>query len=86
RTALHLEKDRRAWVYLQGGSDGRDGPTDAAGGFIDAARLAQMRGRVDVEALLANNDAYAALEVGDALLMTGGTGTNVADLGVLIRA
>lgn len=85
RVALYLERDRRPWVYLQGGSDGRDGPTDAAGGLVDANALAEMRKRVDVEALLANNDAYPALKAGNALLVTGGTGTNVADLGVLIR-
>ncbi|MEM1375695.1 MAG: DUF4147 domain-containing protein, partial [Pseudomonadota bacterium] len=84
RVALHLERSRRPWVYLQGGTDGRDGPTDAAGGLMDAERLNTMRRKVDVEAGLADNDAYTLLKAGDALLMTGGTGTNVADLGVLI--
>ncbi|MEM9349961.1 MAG: DUF4147 domain-containing protein [Pseudomonadota bacterium] len=84
RVGLHL--GRGDWVYLQGGSDGRDGPTDAAGGFVDAARMDEMKSRVDVLRLLENNDAYQALKAGDGLLMTGGTGTNVADLGVLIRA
>jgi hydroxypyruvate reductase len=40
---------------------------------------------VEPEQLLANNDAYHALAAAKALLITGGTGTNVADLGVLIR-
>ncbi|MEM9436721.1 MAG: DUF4147 domain-containing protein [Pseudomonadota bacterium] len=84
RVGLHL--GRGDWVYLQGGSDGRDGPTDAAGGFVDAARMDEMKSCVDVLRLLENNDAYQALKAGDGLLMTGGTGTNVADLGVLIRA
>jgi glycerate 2-kinase len=39
----------------------------------------------DIDALLANNDSYAALGLAGDLLMTGATGTNVADLGVLIR-
>ncbi|MCH2075512.1 MAG: DUF4147 domain-containing protein [Rhodobacteraceae bacterium] len=86
RVALHLEKSRRTWVYLQGGTDGRDGPTDAAGGVVDAEIIAQLRARTDVEAGLLNNDAYPVLKAGGGLLMTGGTGTNVADLGILIVA
>ncbi len=75
------------WLYLQAGTDGRDGPTDAAGAVVTEHTLAAMRqAGADPAALLANNDAYAALKAGDALLMTGGTGTNVADLGVLIRS
>ncbi|MEM1236870.1 MAG: DUF4147 domain-containing protein [Pseudomonadota bacterium] len=85
RAALHLERDRSEWHYLQAGTDGRDGPTDAAGGVVDAGVLSAMRSKVNVEALLADNDAYPALKSGSGLLMTGGTGTNVADLGVLIR-
>ena len=70
------------WVCLQGGSDGRDGPTDAAGGLVDQGTL----GRIDdVDGLLANNDSYAALAQAGDLLMTEATGTNVADLGVMIR-
>lgn len=70
------------WVCLQGGSDGRDGPTDAAGGLVDQDTLTKI---TDLEALLANNDSYAALAQAGDLLMTGATGTNVADLGVMIR-
>ncbi len=70
------------WVCLQGGSDGRDGPTDAAGGLVDQGTL----GRIDdLESLLANNDSYAALAQAGDLLITEATGTNVADLGVMIR-
>lgn len=74
------------WICLQGGSDGRDGPTDAAGGLVDQdtlARIAAAGG--DIDALLANNDSYAALGLAGDLLITDATGTNVADLGVLIR-
>ena len=74
------------WTCLQGGSDGRDGPTDAAGGLVNQGtldRIAQAGG--DLDALLANNDSYAALDLAGDLLMTEATGTNVADLGVLIR-
>ncbi|MEL7212654.1 MAG: DUF4147 domain-containing protein [Pseudomonadota bacterium] len=74
------------WTYLQGGTDGRDGPTDAAGGLVNDTTLNKIRAAGhDPDALLANNDSYAALKAGGGLLMTGGTGTNVADLGILIR-
>jgi len=76
----------RRWTCLQGGSDGRDGPTDAAGGLVDQGTLARITAAGgDLAALLANNDSYAALALAGDLLMTGATGTNVADLGVLIR-
>lgn len=71
------------WVCLQGGSDGRDGPTDAAGGLVDHKTLSKI---ADIEARLANNDSYAALAQAGDLLMTDATGTNVADLGVMIRS
>ena len=75
------------WLYLQAGSDGRDGPTDAAGGIVTDQTLGRIRAAgVDPIAALANNDAYTALKAGNGLLITGGTGTNVADLGVLIRS
>ncbi len=74
------------WVCLQGGTDGRDGPTDAAGGLVDHGTLARITAQGgNPEALLANNDSYAALALAGDLLITGPTGTNVADLGVLIR-
>jgi hydroxypyruvate reductase len=70
------------WVCLQGGSDGRDGPTDAAGGLVDHTTLSKID---NLDGLLANNDSYAALAQAGGLLMTDATGTNVADLGVMIR-
>ncbi|MGC8202748.1 glycerate kinase type-2 family protein [Aliiroseovarius sp. PTFE2010] len=74
------------FVFLSGGTDGRDGPTDAAGAIVDHTSLARMRqAGVDPQALLANNDSHAALAASGDLLMTGATGTNVADLQVLIR-
>ncbi|KJZ19883.1 glycerate kinase type-2 family protein [Loktanella sp. S4079] len=82
---IALEAKQRGWrdyLCLQGGSDGRDGPTNAAGGIVDQDTLIQISG---VQELLNNNDSYAALEQANALLMTGPTGTNVADLGVMIR-
>lgn len=74
------------WVCLQAGTDGRDGPTDAAGAIVDGGTLAriEMAGQ-DIQGLLRCNDSYTALRYAGDLLVTGATGTNVADLGVLIR-
>ncbi len=74
------------WTFLSGGTDGRDGPTDAAGAIVDHASLARMRAAgIDPVARLLQNDSYPCLAASGDLLMTGGTGTNVADLQVLIR-
>lgn len=67
------------------GSDGTDGPTDAAGGYVDgdtcSALLAQG---IRISDVLMDNDAYHALEKTDGLIKTGPTGTNVNDLSVLL--
>ena len=69
------------------GTDGTDGPTSAAGACVDGDSWQRMRrAGIDPSALLADNDAHAALQASDDLLVTGPTGTNVADLyAVLIR-
>ncbi|MBV1904096.1 MAG: DUF4147 domain-containing protein [Marinosulfonomonas sp.] len=88
RVALLVEQFgwQGEWVFLSGGTDGRDGPTDAAGGLVDGGTLARMRAAgVDPLAALADNDSYHALKAAGDLLMTDATGTNVADLQVLIR-
>ena len=73
------------WVFLSGGSDGRDGPTDAAGGMVDPWSLSRIRqAGGDAQALLDNNDAYHALQQADDLIISGATGTNVADLQVVL--
>ena len=67
------------------GSDGTDGPTDAAGGYADGDTLAALATRgLEVHAVLADNDAYHALKAVDGLLMTGPTGTNVNDVAVVL--
>ena len=67
------------------GSDGTDGPTDAAGGYADGGTAAAIRAAgLDPEALLRNNDAYHALAACGGLLMTGPTGTNVNDVAVAL--
>lgn len=73
------------WVFLSGGTDGRDGPTDAAGGLVDPNTLRRMRDAgCNPQARLADNDSYNALKNSQDLLITGATGTNVADLQVLL--
>lgn len=65
------------------GSDGTDGPTDAAGGYADTDTAAQLREKgMDVRVFLDNNDAYHALGAIGNLIFTGPTGTNVNDLTV----
>jgi len=67
------------------GSDGTDGPTDAAGGYVDCDTADALEARgVDAYAALQNNDAYHALRAVDGLIVTGPTGTNVNDVTVLL--
>lgn len=75
-----------AWVFLSGGTDGRDGPTEAAGGIVDANTVAriQAQGR-SFEQDLGNNDSFHALQAAGDLLVIGATGTNVADVQVFLR-
>ena len=71
-------------ALLSLGTDGRDGPTDAAGGLVDGGTVTRLRAAgVDPEGALAENDSYHALEAAYDLLVTGPTGTNVADLVLL---
>lgn len=67
------------------GSDGTDGPTDAAGGYVDGNTVNKLKtAGIDIDAILADNDAYHALKAVDGLIMTGPTGTNVNDLAVVL--
>lgn len=67
------------------GSDGTDGPTDAAGGYADGETLRRLAAKQwSVDAALANNDAYHALQAVDGLVITGPTGTNVNDIAVVL--
>ena len=69
------------------GSDGTDGPTDAAGGMVDGGTAAALAARgISLHRALADNDAYHALQAVDGLVITGPTGTNVNDIAaVLLR-
>ena len=67
------------------GSDGTDGPTDAAGGYVDGDTLSALTAKGwNVFDTLQNNDAYHALKAVDGLIMTGATGTNVNDVAVAL--
>lgn len=69
------------------GSDGTDGPTEAAGGIVDGRTAQILTGRgIRIHQVLEDNDAYHALEQTNGLVITGSTGTNVNDLAaVLVR-
>ena len=72
-------------VVASVGSDGTDGPTDAAGGIVDGGTAELLRGRgIDIERVLADNDSYTALSAVDSLVVTGPTGTNVNDLALAL--
>ena len=67
------------------GSDGTDGPTDAAGGFVTekTGEILAQKG-VRIADVLADNDSYYALKACDGLIITGPTGTNVNDVAVVL--
>lgn len=66
---------------LSVGSDGTDGPTDAAGGYTDGDSFDALKAAgMQLHEVLKNNDAYHALKAIDGLIVTGPTGTNVNDL------
>lgn len=67
------------------GSDGTDGPTDAAGGYTDGTTVNDLKAKgMQIRSYLDNNDAYNALKAVDGLIVTGATGTNVNDVSVLL--
>jgi glycerate 2-kinase len=72
-------------ALLSGGTDGEDGPTDAAGAILDAAVLRAARQQnLDPADYLARNDAYHFFQPLDALIRTGPTHTNVCDVRVVV--
>lgn len=67
------------------GSDGTDGPTDAAGGKVDGGTIGRLStAGMLADEILANNDAYHGLELTGDLIITGPTGTNVNDVAVAL--
>ena len=76
---------QRALAIFSFGSDGTDGPTDAAGGYVDGQTQAALaRQGISIPDVLVRNDAYHALEACGGLIKTGPTGTNVNDLSVAL--
>jgi hydroxypyruvate reductase len=76
-----LEGAPEGTALLAAGTDGRDGPTDAAGAIVDGSTWsAIMRSGRDPTRDLATHDAYHALDAASVLLRPGLTGTNVMDI------
>lgn len=82
--AAHLDGPH-SMVLLSGGTDGNDGPTDAAGAIADNTTLARAAAlNLDIAATIAANDAYPFFEKLGDLLITGPTNTNVMDLRLIV--
>ena len=82
--ALALE-GRGPAVIFSGGTDGIDGPTDAAGAYVDSSTLSRARAMgLDPRNYLDNNDSYHFFEKLEALIKTGPTGTNVMDVRMIL--
>lgn len=85
--AIAMGSCHGAWAILSGGTDGTDGPTDAAGAVIDPETLTQARVKaLDPAQFLTNNDSFCFFDQIDGLIRTGPTNTNVADVVVLLAA
>lgn len=84
-TAAKFLQGKKNLAVFSFGSDGTDGPTDAAGGMVDCSTwddiIAQGNNPED---MLLNNDAYHVLKLVDSLIITGPTGTNVNDISVIL--
>ena len=83
--ALEISRLERSVAVFSVGSDGTDGPTDAAGGYVDTDTLVELEDKnIDIHKALANNDSYNALKTVGGLIVTGPTGTNVNDVAVVL--
>jgi len=72
-------------MCLSAGTDGTDGPTDAAGALVDGDTVSQAsKLGLDASAYLANNDSYSFFQASGDLVKTGPTGTNVMDVNVML--
>jgi len=79
--AVALRDIRQPYVFVSCGSDGTDGPTDAAGAIVDQMTMSRAEEKgLDASAYLANNDSYHFFESLEDLIITGPTGTNVMDI------
>ncbi len=80
--AMEIAGHSEEIVILSAGTDGADGPTDATGAIVDIGTL--YRGKGDPTKSLQNNDSYHFLEASGDLIKTGPTGTNVADIQLIL--
>ena len=77
----------RGIVVLSGGTDGEDGPTDAAGAWLDQTLVERMHAAgLEPGPFLRRNDAYHFFDALGALIRTGPTHTNVCDLRIVLTA
>ena len=84
--ALEIDGNKQI-VVLSGGTDGTDGPTEAAGGIVDGTTIQRGKDKgLDAHACLENNDSYRFLLATGDLLVTGPTFTNVMDLRLMLIA
>jgi glycerate-2-kinase len=86
RKAREIRIKRGGWIILSLGTDGIDGPTDAAGAWGSMATLKRMDElSIDPDRFLDRNDSYHFFQKTGGLIKTGPTGTNVMDLRVLLK-
>lgn len=84
--ALELESDLFDWLVMGLATDGRDGPTDAAGAAIDRTMLRRARDRgLPLEDAIHSHNTHPLISDMNALIRTGPTGTNVNDVLIAIR-
>ncbi|MDO4291947.1 MAG: DUF4147 domain-containing protein [Eubacteriales bacterium] len=84
-SAAQLLAGQKNVLLFSLGSDGTDGPTDAAGGIVDGETMARLEQRgISLQQALDENNSYHALKAVDGLIFTGATGTNVNDVSVLL--
>ena len=82
---LNGELLNRNWLFLSVGTDGIDGPTDAAGALISSDTIDKHAALAsNIDKYLDNNDSYNCLNQLDSLYITGPSGTNVADIQILL--
>jgi glycerate 2-kinase len=83
--APYLQEFGTPAVLASVGTDGRDGPTDAAGAIVDSTTLTRAAGAgLDASGALARNDVYPFFAALGDLILSGPTGTNVGDVQVLL--
>lgn len=84
-SAMKVIAGQQNMAIFSVGSDGTDGPTDAAGGYVDGDSYEALKNAgLSYEKILQDNDCYHGLQAIEGLVMTGPTGTNVNDFWVAL--